>query len=85
VPGVLIPFPQAADDHQTKNALFVEQQVGGAVTCSEKELNVERMKHLLEEMVDQRRLEAMHASISAFKQGDNKPDLSSLICKIIHR
>jgi len=82
VPGILIPFPQATDDHQTKNALFVEAQVGGAVMCSEKELDVEHMKNIMKEMLDKTRLEAMHASILAFKQGDHKTDLCSLICKI---
>jgi UDP-N-acetylglucosamine--N-acetylmuramyl-(pentapeptide) pyrophosphoryl-undecaprenol N-acetylglucosamine transferase len=31
VPSVLVPFPQAADDHQIANARFVEQQGGGFV------------------------------------------------------
>jgi UDP-N-acetylglucosamine--N-acetylmuramyl-(pentapeptide) pyrophosphoryl-undecaprenol N-acetylglucosamine transferase len=29
LPAILIPFPQAADDHQTHNARFFEQQGGG--------------------------------------------------------
>ncbi|MDR1011396.1 MAG: UDP-N-acetylglucosamine--N-acetylmuramyl-(pentapeptide) pyrophosphoryl-undecaprenol N-acetylglucosamine transferase [Opitutaceae bacterium] len=30
-PAILIPYPQAADDHQRANALFFEQQGGGIV------------------------------------------------------
>jgi UDP-N-acetylglucosamine--N-acetylmuramyl-(pentapeptide) pyrophosphoryl-undecaprenol N-acetylglucosamine transferase len=30
-PGILVPFPQAADNHQSANALFFEQQGGGLV------------------------------------------------------
>ncbi|MDX2186300.1 MAG: UDP-N-acetylglucosamine--N-acetylmuramyl-(pentapeptide) pyrophosphoryl-undecaprenol N-acetylglucosamine transferase [Opitutaceae bacterium] len=30
-PGILVPFPQAADNHQAANALFFEQQGGGVV------------------------------------------------------
>ncbi|WP_404423183.1 UDP-N-acetylglucosamine--N-acetylmuramyl-(pentapeptide) pyrophosphoryl-undecaprenol N-acetylglucosamine transferase [Nibricoccus sp. IMCC34717] len=30
-PGILVPFPQAADNHQAANALFFEQQGGGIV------------------------------------------------------
>ena len=30
-PAVLVPFPQAADDHQRANAAFFEQQGGGLV------------------------------------------------------
>lgn len=85
VPGILIPFPKATDNHQTKNALFVEKQVGGAVICHEKELNVARMKHVLEEMADECRLKMMSTAISAFKKGDHKTDLDSLICKIVNK
>jgi len=85
VPGILIPFPQSADDHQMKNALFIEKQVGGAVTCSEKELNVARMNRILEEVLNGTRLKAMHKAILEFKKGDQKSDLCSLICQIMNR
>ena len=30
-PAILVPFPQAADDHQRANAAYFEQQGGGIV------------------------------------------------------
>lgn len=38
VPAVLVPFPAASEDHQTKNAQFLQKKVGGAVYLSEKEI-----------------------------------------------
>ena len=40
VPGVLVPYPYAVDDHQTGNALFLSQ-AGGAVLLPQKELTAE--------------------------------------------
>lgn len=36
VPGILIPYPHAASDHQTKNAEFMVRRVGGAIKFEEK-------------------------------------------------
>lgn len=83
VPTILIPFPKAADDHQMKNALFIEREVGGGITCVEKELNVDLLKNKIESMVEKARLKEMQEAILAFKKRDQKIDLCSLICKII--
>lgn len=40
VPGILVPFPYAVDDHQTGNARFLSQ-AGGAVLLPQKELSAE--------------------------------------------
>lgn len=40
VPGILVPFPHAVDDHQTGNARFLSQ-AGGAVLLPQKELSAE--------------------------------------------
>ena len=40
VPGVLVPFPFAVDDHQTGNARFLSQ-VGGAILLPQSELSAE--------------------------------------------
>ncbi|HVU36606.1 MAG TPA: UDP-N-acetylglucosamine--N-acetylmuramyl-(pentapeptide) pyrophosphoryl-undecaprenol N-acetylglucosamine transferase [Opitutaceae bacterium] len=37
-PAILVPFPQAADDHQRANALYLEQQ-GGCVVVPQTRLN----------------------------------------------
>ena len=46
LPSILIPFPHAVDDHQYKNALFLENQ-GAAVVCRENELNAAQLDVIL--------------------------------------
>jgi UDP-N-acetylglucosamine--N-acetylmuramyl-(pentapeptide) pyrophosphoryl-undecaprenol N-acetylglucosamine transferase len=83
VPGILVPFPAATDDHQTKNALFVEKMVGGAITCPESLLNVALLKQLIEQLMAPERLEKMRAAIATFKQDNRKKELCSIICEIL--
>lgn len=79
VPGILIPFPNATDDHQTKNALFIEKEVGGAITCPEASLTTENFKSQLERLMIPEELQKMKNAFYAFQQDDNKPILSNLI------
>jgi UDP-N-acetylglucosamine--N-acetylmuramyl-(pentapeptide) pyrophosphoryl-undecaprenol N-acetylglucosamine transferase len=83
VPGLLVPFPKAADDHQTKNALFIENEVGGAITCPESSLTSELLKPLLERLMLPAELKKMKEAISSFKQDHRKKELCSVICDII--
>lgn len=46
VPSVLVPFPHAVDDHQTKNARFLSD-AGAAVLVPQSELAPERLAALL--------------------------------------
>jgi UDP-N-acetylglucosamine--N-acetylmuramyl-(pentapeptide) pyrophosphoryl-undecaprenol N-acetylglucosamine transferase len=46
VPAILVPFPYAVDDHQTRNARFLSER-GGAVLMPQSELNVERLTEVL--------------------------------------
>lgn len=79
VPGILVPFPQAADDHQTKNAQFIEKKVRGGITCPESTLTVEKLGTLLSQMLQSEQREKMHRAILAFKQDQRKQELSSII------
>ena len=46
LPSVLVPFPHAVDDHQTKNAKFLEQ-AGAAVIIPESELTAQKLSDVL--------------------------------------
>ncbi|RDL42964.1 undecaprenyldiphospho-muramoylpentapeptide beta-N-acetylglucosaminyltransferase [Marinomonas piezotolerans] len=46
LPSILVPFPFAIDDHQTKNALAL-QKVGGAFLIPQKDLTVEGLSKVL--------------------------------------
>ena len=79
VPGILVPFPQAADDHQTMNAQFIERKVRGGITCPESTLTVEKLRNLLSQMLQSDHREKMHRAIVAFKQDQRKHELSTII------
>jgi len=49
LPSVLVPFPHAVDDHQTKNAEFL-QQAGAAVLIPQPELDADRLVNVLTEL-----------------------------------
>ena len=83
VPGILVPFPQAADDHQTKNAQFIEKKVRGGITCPESTLTVEKLGALLSKMLQSEEREKMHRAILAFNQDQRKQELSSIIKGLI--
>ena len=46
LPSVLVPFPHAVDDHQTKNAEFLEQ-AGAAVLIPQPSFTAERLSEVL--------------------------------------
>ena len=57
--SVLVPFPAAVDDHQTKNADYLVR-AGAAVRIAESELSAERLAAILRELLnDRQRLLAM--------------------------
>jgi UDP-N-acetylglucosamine--N-acetylmuramyl-(pentapeptide) pyrophosphoryl-undecaprenol N-acetylglucosamine transferase len=49
VASILIPFPFAVDDHQTRNAQFLSQR-GAALLLPQSELSAERLAQLLREL-----------------------------------
>lgn len=83
VPGILIPFAKAADDHQNHNADFLVKTVGGAFKLQERELELSPMKlvKLLKELLENEgeRLQRMRQSMSEYKRKARTHDLYSLI------
>jgi UDP-N-acetylglucosamine--N-acetylmuramyl-(pentapeptide) pyrophosphoryl-undecaprenol N-acetylglucosamine transferase len=57
VPSVLVPFPHAVDDHQTRNARFLSER-GAAFLVPQSELTPERIAELLTRL-DREKLLAM--------------------------
>ncbi|OQW91347.1 MAG: undecaprenyldiphospho-muramoylpentapeptide beta-N-acetylglucosaminyltransferase [Beggiatoa sp. IS2] len=59
IPSILIPYPYAADDHQTQNAQFLTKS-GAAILLPQSELTIDKLSNLVEELVHQpARLQAM--------------------------
>ena len=59
LPSILIPFPYAADDHQTRNAeIFV--RAGGAILVNESQISGDLLPHQIKELIgDQEKLRRM--------------------------
>ncbi len=79
VPAVLIPFPKASEDHQTRNAKFLEA-VGGAVCLRESEMTPATLKQAMEILFSQ--LEEKKKAIQMFNNHERKQELSSIIYDI---
>lgn len=69
VPGILIPFPHAADNHQEKNADFMVESVKGAVKCLEHNLATGMLGNELLALLseEQKRLKGMKQSMQEYK------------------
>ena len=81
LPAILVPYPFAADDHQTHNASALVAG-GAAVLISDAQLTGERLASAMAELLDTPgRLEAMAAS--ARKQG--RPDAADRVAALISR
>jgi UDP-N-acetylglucosamine--N-acetylmuramyl-(pentapeptide) pyrophosphoryl-undecaprenol N-acetylglucosamine transferase len=85
VPAILIPYPHAADQHQLKNALFLEKKVGGGIHFKEELFSVKKMQDLLISLMQSESLlrSQMKQAIKNFKVQQNKSDLAKLILKLI--
>jgi UDP-N-acetylglucosamine--N-acetylmuramyl-(pentapeptide) pyrophosphoryl-undecaprenol N-acetylglucosamine transferase len=66
-PALLVPYPHATADHQTKNAHFFEQ-AGGALVVPEDELDLRRQVEEL--LLDGARLERMRRGMRAAARPD---------------
>ena len=51
--ALLVPFPAAVDDHQTRNGEFLVA-AGGAVIAQERDINVEKLSALLSDLLGDR-------------------------------
>jgi len=74
LPSILVPFPHAADDHQTFNAKALEEQ-GAAVMIKDSELTGHVLKETIEDLIkNNERIENMAKNLKqlAMPDADNK-------------
>ena len=81
VPGILIPYPHAADNHQNNNAEFMAKTVGGAIKFLEADLNSSILAKSIESLISnkQAKLNEMKESIKSYKKHSRVKDLCSLV------
>jgi UDP-N-acetylglucosamine--N-acetylmuramyl-(pentapeptide) pyrophosphoryl-undecaprenol N-acetylglucosamine transferase len=87
VPGILIPYPLAADNHQDKNADFLVSLIGGAMKFQEKELDAAKLGHVLQTLIldEGKKLKKMHNAISSFKKISSQTDFTSVVKEILEQ
>lgn len=85
VPGILIPFPRASENHQEHNADFMVGTVGGAVKLVEKGLTPQRLAFCLGEFLkdDGAMLQAMRHAMHSYKKHSRTKDLCSLVKELL--
>lgn len=85
VPGILIPFSRAADDHQNSNADFLVRTVQGAFKIQEKELIPLKLADLILDILGKRGdlLEKMKLAMLGYKAKEKIGDLYSLVNQIV--
>jgi len=82
-PALLIPYPYAADDHQTYNAqIFV--QAGAAQVFEQKQLTAETLKQTVSQLLQSpETLEKMAEAMGSLAVRDSAEQLAQLIVKMI--
>lgn len=87
VPAILIPYPAASDQHQLKNALFLEKKVGGAIHKIESTLTPQSLAQVVLPLAatgSEKRSE-MQKAMRRFKEQQKKSNLGRLIKEILER
>jgi UDP-N-acetylglucosamine--N-acetylmuramyl-(pentapeptide) pyrophosphoryl-undecaprenol N-acetylglucosamine transferase len=79
VPGILIPYPYATDDHQNKNAEFFVDTVGAGIKIIEKDVKPEILQMLLQKLIETDELEKRKRAIHLYKQRPNRLSLCELV------
>lgn len=74
-PSVLVPFPFAADDHQAKNAMALEEQ-GASICIRESELDADALGHLVGQLLDD---PARRRAMASAARDHGRPDAAAAI------
>ena len=79
VPSILVPFPAAADDHQTKNAAIFDK-AGAGILITETDLSPERLASTVGEIVNNiKKRDAMKAAARRLAHDDAAEEISNII------
>ncbi len=82
VGAILVPFPHAVDDHQTRNARFLSER-GAAVLLPETALDAQRLADLLRELLASReRLQEMARNARAMARPGAASDVAAMCLEV---
>lgn len=82
VPGILIPYPHAAENHQDKNADFFVENVGGGIKLVQKSLEGKRLAEELKTFCLGDSVDRKRQAIRSYKKRP-RLDLCQLVLKAI--
>jgi UDP-N-acetylglucosamine--N-acetylmuramyl-(pentapeptide) pyrophosphoryl-undecaprenol N-acetylglucosamine transferase len=82
VPGILIPYPYATDQHQAKNADFLVETVGSAWKLLEVDLTPEMLGESIQALYQPKQQLAFKQALKAYKQRPHQTTLCQLILNI---
>jgi len=83
VPGILIPYPHAVDNHQEHNADHV-LKAKGAIKLLEKEATIKRLSQEINALLTENRLETMRQALQEYKKKRPLLNLCGLVCKYLN-
>ncbi|HWG49512.1 MAG TPA: undecaprenyldiphospho-muramoylpentapeptide beta-N-acetylglucosaminyltransferase [Candidatus Acidoferrales bacterium] len=84
-PAIFIPFPQAADDHQRRNAEAIAEG-GAAILIPQSELTPERLASLtIELMKDRGRLQQMSERARALSHHDAAGRVAKMVAELVEK
>ena len=81
-PSVLVPSPNVAEDHQTKNAQSLERE-GAAICLAEKEMNASLYQTLVDTLQDTHRLQRMREAARRLARPDAADAIAQSIVDMI--
>lgn len=81
VPGILIPYPFAADNHQEKNSRVMERRIGAAEVILEKDMTTDLLIGAISKFMEDKccTLLRMKAALAEYKKNRQTLDLSDLV------
>lgn len=86
VPGILIPYPHAADNHQEKNAIFMADKVGAAEMFKEAQLDGKKLCQAIRSFLtgNCEKASRMQEAIRHYKKQARTVDLCALVRQVIY-
>lgn len=77
IPGILIPYPHATDNHQDKNADFLVKTVGSAIKYQENQLSGQQLSEAIHQVSTN--IDIMKTNAKNYKLRPDKMDLCQLV------
>ncbi|MBA3722748.1 MAG: undecaprenyldiphospho-muramoylpentapeptide beta-N-acetylglucosaminyltransferase [Parachlamydiaceae bacterium] len=84
VPGIMIPYPYAAENHQETNADFLVDTVGGGVKLIESKLTSGQLKKEIVALIHQDMIDKKRAAIRSYKKNPSRIDLCELVLNVVN-